>query len=637
MSSTINTAHKMALSRTSKYHLEVSLLIALLHVAGAALVLRRGTIPPISTTACIAAASVTLAGAYFVALLGRLQRRTWILIPYLLVTVYLVCIASAWFFRFRSGRFPGPLDFGLIGYLLHPYTLTVVERDILWFVGLGILLAAVFSFLIVRDAPAEPFSMWHAPACVLLAGGAVLLSSSDLVRPSVVASLPEASMISAIAHPPDIEFAAWYEPKSRPIGHTTQRADGRSVMILAIEALRHDAVTIRRDDGSYVMPFLAGLAEKGLLYQRSYAQASDSEMSSIAMLTGRYAAQHTLRPQLVPEFTFLSVLRHSGYRTAHYSAFELAWGKLHHEHADYFSDPAYDGGALELTEQLTKTLGKKPHPQEVVFRLDEMNVARLHSWMVETTPNRPIGLFFVIYGSHFPYSGAFGEAHSEYYFPPHEAGRVKEEYLRALTRADDVAARVVSRVLAHDPRAIIAITGDHGEEFYEHGGCLHAGALSAEVMNVPLAFIGLPERCRQPSSVSEPVGHIDIVPTLLDVVGVPSGLAYQGVSLCQPIEPERPLFASSRALRVEDAVIIRNKKYVVSMDGYQTQVYDLSKDPQELRNLATDPAESEIAERILRSFRGAQSMYHSTAGYPALMPPLYDRTFVQSLLGPIPR
>jgi arylsulfatase A-like enzyme len=83
---------------------------------------------------------------------------------------------------------------------------------------------------------------------------------------------------------------------------------------------------------------------------------------------------------------------------------------------------------------------------------------------------------------------------------------------------------------------MIIVVSDHGEEFYEHGGWTHGRTLQSESVNVPLIvrFPGQSEGRR----VDTPVQHIDILPTVLEALGleIPSGL--EGRSLAAVAQEE---------------------------------------------------------------------------------------------------
>jgi arylsulfatase A-like enzyme len=84
-------------------------------------------------------------------------------------------------------------------------------------------------------------------------------------------------------------------------------------------------------------------------------------------------------------------------------------------------------------------------------------------------------------------------------------------------------------------RTLVVIASDHGEGFYEHQQEGHARTLYREVTEVPL-IIGLPFRL-EPGIVVRPlVSNVDIWPTVLDMVGLPSLPPGDGRSLLPLIE-----------------------------------------------------------------------------------------------------
>ena len=66
---------------------------------------------------------------------------------------------------------------------------------------------------------------------------------------------------------------------------------------------------------------------------------------------------------------------------------------------------------------------------------------------------------------------------------------------------------------------IVIITADHGEEFYEHGFYSHAFNLYNESIHVPL-IVYVPDT--KPQSVEKLAQSIDIVPSILRLVGIES-------------------------------------------------------------------------------------------------------------------
>jgi arylsulfatase A-like enzyme len=79
-------------------------------------------------------------------------------------------------------------------------------------------------------------------------------------------------------------------------------------------------------------------------------------------------------------------------------------------------------------------------------------------------------------------------------------------------------------------RTVIAISSDHGEAFMEHGGEGHARNLYREVVHVPFVIV-LPLILDRGIRVETMVANIDVWPTLLDLVGLPSMNGADGRSM----------------------------------------------------------------------------------------------------------
>jgi arylsulfatase len=77
---------------------------------------------------------------------------------------------------------------------------------------------------------------------------------------------------------------------------------------------------------------------------------------------------------------------------------------------------------------------------------------------------------------------------------------------------------------------VILFVSDHGEEFLDHGGSGHGRTLYSEMIFVPLV-IKFPGSWAAGTRVNSPVQHIDILPTILDVVGLPPASVSPGDNL----------------------------------------------------------------------------------------------------------
>ncbi len=94
---------------------------------------------------------------------------------------------------------------------------------------------------------------------------------------------------------------------------------------------------------------------------------------------------------------------------------------------------------------------------------------------------------------------------------------IKNRYRNSIFYVDSL----IGSFLKHheEDDAVIAITGDHGEEFYEHGQLFHASNLSTEQIHIPLYYKFGRKSKELKERASKISSHIDIFPTLIDYIG----------------------------------------------------------------------------------------------------------------------
>lgn len=157
---------------------------------------------------------------------------------------------------------------------------------------------------------------------------------------------------------------------------------------------------------------------------------------------------------------------------------------------------------------------------------------------------------------------------------PEAIAAVKNSYKNAVHFADSVAGRIVDeldrRGLAGN--TIVVITGDHGEEFFEHGYFGHTSNFAPEQTHVAFVMRG----------PGVPVGvetrttcHVDLAPTLLEMMGAdPAQRASwaQGQHLLDPPAERDVVFGGWQevALRVPDGILL------VPLEGHKgfVEAYD---------------------------------------------------------------
>jgi arylsulfatase A-like enzyme len=158
----------------------------------------------------------------------------------------------------------------------------------------------------------------------------------------------------------------------------------------------------------------------------------------------------------------------------------------------------------------------------------------------------------------------------ERYVTLEEKQFIKTRYLDEVRYVDE-AVGVLLEALARRAlleRTLVVLTSDHGEEFWDHGDFSHGQSFRDVLVNVPL-LIAHPTLASG-ANVHTPVGHVDLLPTIYDLLGVPLPATCQGRSFAallrgEPFE-ERPVFMEQGAYNQHQVGLIHGASKVLFDD-----------------------------------------------------------------------
>ncbi len=163
----------------------------------------------------------------------------------------------------------------------------------------------------------------------------------------------------------------------------------------------------------------------------------------------------------------------------------------------------------------------------------------------------------------------------------------------------------------------VAVVGDHGEEFLEHGNSWHGQSVYGELTRVPL-LLWAPGHVPAGRQVAETVRTIDLMPTLLELSGLPVPETLQGQSLLPLLADDggsqqsgwitRPAVAEEH-VRSEAGADDRHESYALVLDGWRLihntaraldepeyELYDHRQDPLNLNDVARE--HPDVVERL---------------------------------------
>lgn len=177
--------------------------------------------------------------------------------------------------------------------------------------------------------------------------------------------------------------------------------------------------------------------------------------------------------------------------------------------------------------------------------------------------------------------------------------KILQAYLACVTFADDCVGTVLSALeeSGEAENTVIVLWSDHGYHLGEKNR-FAKHALWREANQVPMIIAG--PRLPAGQRVNQPVGLIDLYPTLIDFCHLPPNPQLEGVSLAPLIEDprrpwDRPVLTSYGKHNV--ALTGTRYRYLRYEDGSE-ELYDLQDDPHEWKNLATDADLAETKARL---------------------------------------
>lgn len=391
-----------------------------------------------------------------------------------------------------------------------------------------------------------------------------------------------------------------------------------NVLLVTIDTLRADHLSLYGYERP-TTPFLEALAADAVRFDRAYSTSSWTVPAMVSLFSGVHPDAHrvvhgTAQPdgvalqEVVPEDAVLwtEVLSDAGYHsfavtTNFHLASELGFGQGF--------ERFWNGGWDASAEQVNR---------------------RVEHWLEEIRESRPYFLWVHYLDPHLPYTprepwiSAYDPGYADQ--GPRVAPDALDRELRALhIRRDspelayltaaydaeinytDAALRELFAWLRPSRHDLVVIASDHGEELLDHGRFGHQLTLFEEATRVPLLML-LPGRAAAGQVVSTPVSLVDVLPTVLDTLGLPAPAGIQGRSLRMLIEGKQMADRDAHASLAKQRAIRRGRWKLIRNDA-RRWLFDLERDPRERRNVAgerpdvvreLDAAVTEFAEQAGR-------------------------------------
>jgi choline-sulfatase len=361
------------------------------------------------------------------------------------------------------------------------------------------------------------------------------------------------------------------------------RSSRPDIILITIDTLRADHLHCY--GYTYALtPSLDQLAKDGVLFTQAFTPSPITNVSHTTILTGLLPISHGVTNFGVPldaaHPTLAEMLKAQGYKNSAFIGAVVLDNSL---------APGLDRG-FDFYDHFPL------HPKQNTPRWGRLErrgkdvVAHAEKWL-DTHAAGPKFVWVHLYDPHDPYEP-----------PPPYAEKYRERpYDGEIAYADSALGEFIAYLKKHNmyERALVIATGDHGEGLGEHDEDTHGIFLYDSTTHVPL-IVKLPSAApvNRQSTVSKQVRTTDIVPTVLDILQLPSPASFDGATL-KPYFPgeisspaaaedslrtafgetDYPLsfgWAPLRSVRSSDFKFI---------EAPRPELYDLHADPRELHSI----------------------------------------------------
>ena len=338
-------------------------------------------------------------------------------------------------------------------------------------------------------------------------------------------------------------------------------------------------------------PNLDALAKQSAVFTRAYAQAPLTPPSHATILTGTYPQFHQVNGMQTPLAADLpyapEILRAHGYRTAAIIGSIVLEAK-----APYA--PGFDRGFQTYDADFRNGYPGEDRYRTTVRRGDVV-VEHAIAWL-DKHPQAPFFLWVHLYDAHDPYDPP----------EPYKTKYASEPYDGGIAYEDAAVGRLLRHLKLRGlyDGAIVAVMADHGESLGAHGEDAHGIFLYDETIHVPLLI--KPHRAKVEKRIENRVELVDVLPTLLQEVGIEIPKEVQGKSmlplmghgategnLAVAAWQERSAYAQSEYSRDEYGwsaeQALRTGKYLY-IQAPRRELYDQAADPNAQHSLASSSA-----------------------------------------------
>jgi len=389
-----------------------------------------------------------------------------------------------------------------------------------------------------------------------------------------------------------------------------------NVIIIGIDSLRADHLGIYGYNRP-TSPTIDNFAKKGIIFMKNYSQSITTTPSFMSIITSLYPTDHGVlttardwRNQPYVKInenitTLPQLLKQNGYKTKALISsvsmpYEVGFGR------------GFDEFSVDPTaNQRVNLLGwiKKNRNNKFFVFYHDMNVhapydssEKFKKMFATTVLSKPL---------HFKETeGSKVRAFFSNIDPKNtqDIAYLTDLYDAAVRDVDSFFDKLLNELQSQKilDKTIIIFVSDHGEEFQDHGVFLHLQFYN-EIMHTPLIILS--PTLNKHIEIDQNTRSIDIMPTIIDLLGINTTIPMRGLSLLPIImdptaDKHLPVIS---IMGVDKSIIDNGYKFIdqrtmqISLDKPKSQeLFNLKSDPTEKENLIEN--KSEIANKLIDTY-----------------------------------
>jgi phosphoglycerol transferase MdoB-like AlkP superfamily enzyme len=326
-------------------------------------------------------------------------------------------------------------------------------------------------------------------------------------------------------------------------------------------------------------PTLRTEAARSAVVDNFYAHIGRSSNSLVAMLLSAYPKldfrELTAQYPAMPGTALPAMFKSRGYRTAFVTPSDLEWAGWRGFLSGHGFEQVWDYRDLACTDMVSS------------WGVEDRCMVDKAVDVIAAAGSRPFFLTAWTTQTHHPYEPSPGAPELDLLRERTPDDWDLGRYLNVIHETDRHLARIFEAVrrAGLEQDTLIVVTGDHGQAFgYPHPTYTQGRAVYEEDVHVPL-MLWYPRNYRTPVRPKTVGSHVDLAPTIAELIGVPAAPDWQGRSLFDERHPHRAYFyVAEDHFRL--AVREGNWKYIYGVRDGRDELYDLSVDPLEQHNVA---------------------------------------------------